>query len=289
VSAVAARSTTDAQREAFRSRGFVVLRGLFPRAEAAAAAAWLHSQDPDVINESWTEREPGVPLAVYSVAHEGATPMSRVITDARIASVATELMGEETYMRSSKANVKAAWCGAVEYYHQDFIYWQPRGYPRSDMLSCMVFLEPHHVSNAALHVLPGSHTHGVIGHVPFVNVNGVHKVMVPPVTMRELHAQHGIEAVEGEPGDAVFFHTLLVHGSAHNISPHGRMIALAQMNVRSNQPVAVRVTAKVTNIERAEFEVAEAERRLSYFRDKLDRQRAAEDLTFNSPIPTEER
>ncbi|MFZ9292479.1 MAG: phytanoyl-CoA dioxygenase family protein [Ilumatobacteraceae bacterium] len=289
MSSVAARTTTEAQREEFRTKGFVTVRGLFPRAEAEAAATWLHAQDPDAVAKSWTEREPGVPLAVYSVAHEGGTPVSRVITDSRIAAIATELMGEETYIWSSKVNVKAAWCGAVEYYHQDFIYWQPRGYPRSDMLSCMVFLEPHRVANAALHLLPGTHGYGVMEHVPFVNVNGVHKVMIPPSRMRELHARHGIEAVEGEPGDAVFFHTLIVHGSAHNISPQGRMIALAQMNVRSNQPVEVRATAKATNVARAEFEVGEAERRLAYFRDKLSRQRAADDLTFNSPIPAEER
>lgn len=289
VGPVTAESTTLAQRSDFRARGYVVVRGLFSRREAEAAAAWLHAQDPDVVAKSWTEREPGVPLAVFSVAHEGATPVSRVITDERISRIAGDLMGEETYIWSSKVNVKAAWCGAVEYYHQDFIYWQPRGYPRADMLSCMVFLEPHRVANAALHVLPGTHTRGVLEHLSFVNINGVHKVMVPPDTMRGLHAAHGIEAVEGEPGDALFFHTLLVHGSAHNISPQGRMIALAQMNVRSNHPVAVLSTAKATNIARAEFEVAEAERRLAYFREKLDRQRAADDLTFNSPIPVEER
>jgi predicted aminopeptidase len=58
---VAAESTTLAQRTDFRTRGYVLVRGLFSRGEAEAAAAWLHAQDPDVVAKSWTEREPGVP------------------------------------------------------------------------------------------------------------------------------------------------------------------------------------------------------------------------------------
>ena len=57
--------------------------------------------------------------------------------------LASKLVDDEVYIYSSKVNLKAAWCGAVEYFHQDLVYWKDRGYPRNDMLSAMVFLEKH--------------------------------------------------------------------------------------------------------------------------------------------------
>jgi ectoine hydroxylase len=275
--------------EQFRRDGYYVQRGFVERARAEEASRWLAGQDPDVLAKSWTEREPGVPLAVFSVAHEGDHAVSRLAGDPRVLEVGSALMGAPVYLWASKVNVKAAWCGAVEYFHQDLIYWKDRGYPRLDLLSCMVFLEPHSVSNAALHVFPGTHTLGLIEHAPFININGLGKSMVPPATLARLHREHGVVAVEGEPGDAVFFHAGVVHGSSHNISPHSRTVVISQLNVVGNEPVAVTSNARQFNLGRAEREVREAERRVEWFRRKYNEQLAADDLTFTAPIPEHER
>lgn len=277
------------RRSEFEERGFVTVHGLFSPESVAIARQWLSSQDPGGLRKSWTETEPGVPLSIYSVVHEASNPIGAIATDPRITEVAGELMGESTYIWSSKVNVKAAWCGAVEYYHQDFIYWKDRGYPTDRMLSCMVFMEPHTIRNAALHVIPGTHRQGLIQHEPFINLNGLSKWMIPPIQLERLHSAHGICAVEGSPGDAIFFHTSLVHGSAHNISPQGRMICLVQMNTASNEPKEVPISARDFNLRRAEAEVHEARRRLAYFEEKLARQSDSSDITFGAPIPKEER
>lgn len=198
-------------------------------------------------------------------------------------------MGAPVYLWASKVNVKAAWCGAVEYFHQDLIYWKDRGYPRLDLLSCMVFLEPHSVSNAALHVFPGTHALGLIEHAPFININGLGKSMVPAATLSRLHREHGLVAVEGEPGDAVFFHAGVVHGSSHNLSPHPRTVLISQLNVVGNEPVDVTSNARQFNLRRAERELREAERRVQWFTRKYNEQLAADDLTFAAPIPDHER
>lgn len=275
--------------EQFRRDGYYVQRKFVDPARAREAARWLATQDPDRVAKSWTEREPGVPLAVFSVAHEGDHPVARLARDPRVLDIGSALMGAPVYLWASKVNIKAAWCGAVEYYHQDLIYWKDRGYPRLDLLSCMVFLEPHSVSNAALHVIPGTHTLGLIEHVPFININGLAKSMVPPTTLARLHREHGLVAVEGEPGDAVFFHAGIVHGSSHNISPHPRTVVISQLNVVGNEPVAVTSSARQFNLRRAERELREAERRVDWFRRKYNEQMAAEDLTFAAPIPEHER
>lgn len=275
--------------ERYRRDGYYLHRGLFPRRQAEEATAWLRSQDPAALAKSWTEQEPGVPLAVFSVIHQDVHPISAMANDTRMLSMAAELMGAPVYIWSSKVNLKAAWCGTVEYYHQDLVYWKDRGYPRDEMLSCMIFLERHHLRNAALHVFPGSHRSGFIEHAPFININGLSKFMVPPATLDRLHREHGLLAIEAEPGDVLFFHTSLVHGSSHNIGPESRMIILSQLNTVGNEPIEVNANAKRFNLRRAEAELREAERRFQWFKQKCERQRQSDELTFSAPIPERER
>lgn len=285
----ASHQMTVRAREAFERDGYYLHRGLFDRAVMEEARAWLRSQNPETLAKSWTEQEPGVPLAVFSVVHTGGHPIAKVARDPRMLQMAGELIGAPVYIWASKVNLKAAWCGTVEYYHQDLVYWKDRGYPRHDMMSCMVFLDPHTIRNAALHVLPGTHRLGFIEHEPFINTNGLAKCMVPPATMDRLYREHGLAVVEGEPGDALFFHCCLVHGSAHNISPEPRMVLLSQLNTIGNEPPDVSVAAKQFNLRRAELELREAERRHAWFKAKYENQLQSDHLTFSAPIPEEER
>ncbi|MDP6582765.1 MAG: phytanoyl-CoA dioxygenase family protein [Vicinamibacterales bacterium] len=275
--------------EAFRRDGYYVHRHLMEPATAEDACAWLRAQNPADLAKSWTEQEPGVPLAVFSVAHIGDHPIARIAAAPSLGEVASTLLGAPVYMWASKVNLKAAWCGTVEYFHQDLVYWKDRGYRRHDLMTGMVFLQSHTARNGALHVMSGTHRLGFIEHEPFVNINGLAKYMVPPPTLARLHRDHGIVAIEGEPGDAVFFHGGVVHGSSHNISPESRMVVISQFNVVGNEPVDVASSARQFNLRRAEFEVAEAERRHNWFKRKYEEQRASNDVTFAAPIPGHER
>lgn len=275
--------------EAYRRDGYCIHRSLFDRRTAEEAARWLKAQDHAALAKSWTEQEPGVPLAVFSGVHTGDHPIAALARNQRMLDIAGELMGVSVYIWASKVNVKAAWCGTAEYYHQDLVYWKDRGYPRNDMLTAMILLDSHAMRNAALHVVPGSHREGFIEHTPFININGLAKYMVPPATMDRLHRERGLVTVEGEPGDVMFFHAALVHGSSHNISPHSRMIILSQLNTVGNEPVDVLSNARDFNLRRAEFELREAERRLAWFTRKHAEQLKSAEPTFTAPIPEEER
>jgi len=274
---------------AFRRDGYYLHRGFFDRHAIEEAYSWLKAQDPKALTKSWTEQEPGVPLAVFSVVHTGDHPIARLARDSRMLQMAGELIGNPVYIWASKVNLKAAWCGTVEYYHQDLVYWKDRGYPRHDMMSCMVFLDPHTIQNAALHVLPGTHRLGFIEHEPFINTNGLAKCMVPPVMMDKLYREHGLVVVEGKPGDVLFFHACLVHGSSHNSSPQSRMVLLSQLNTVGNEPPDVSVAARQFNLRRAELELREAARRHAWFKAKYENQLKSDQLTFSAPIPEEEQ
>ena len=107
--------------------------------ECKEALEWLEKKNKNKLIKSWTEKEPGVEAAVYFVVHKKQNQVSNLVHNKKIMEFASYLAKDEVYIYSSKVNFKAAWCGAVEYYHQDLAYWKHRGYPRNDMFSVMIF------------------------------------------------------------------------------------------------------------------------------------------------------
>jgi ectoine hydroxylase len=275
--------------DTFKREGYYLHRGMFSREAIGEVTSWLDSQDHESLAKSWTEKEPAVQLAVLSGVHRKENAIATIANDERMLDIAAELMGSPVYIWSSKMNLKAPWCGTVEYYHQDLVYWKDRGYPRDEMLSCMVCVDPHGEHNAGLRVMPGTHRLGYIEHEPFININGLGKYMVPPATLSSLYEQHGLVTIEAEPGDVLFFHTSLVHGSPHNSGPHSRRIILSQLNTVGNEPIEVNSNARKFNLRRAHFELEEAERRYDWFRKKYQDQLESEGLTFSAPVPPEEK
>jgi ectoine hydroxylase len=275
--------------EDFDRDGFYLHRGLFSKQSISKGVTWLKTQDPKTLIKSWTDQEPAVPLSVYGEVHQDKNPVSHIANDPRIIEMAGKLIHKKTYIRASKVNLKAPWCGTVEYYHQDLIYWKDRGYVKNEMLSCMVLLQKHDIHNAALHVFPGTHNLGLIPHQSFININGLAKRMVPPEKLDELNKKHGLVVIEAKPGDALFFHAGLVHGSSHNISPYGRMALFVQIYTIENKPKETFSNVKRFNITRAKEEVEEASRRLQFFKEKLERQINSDDPKFCPPIPDQEK
>lgn len=279
----------ESKKKKFKNDGYVLVKNFFQYEKCKNAADWLKNQNQTKLAKSWTEQEPGVELAVYSVVHDNNTPISNLCTDNALLEYASGLIGDDVYIWSSKVNLKAAWCGTAEYYHQDLVYWRDRGYPKDEMLSAMIFLEDHNINNAALHVIPGTHKYGFIDHEPFININGLAKFMIPPKKMNELYSTHGIEVIDAKVGDVLFFHTSLVHGSAHNISPNSRMIILSQLNTVGNEPLEVSKNARLFNLDRAKKELDDASRRYEWFKNKYNSQLQSNELTFSAPIPKEEK
>ena len=228
----------------YDKKGFVLVKNFLPKSKCKSALNWLNRQNKKKLSKSWTEQEPGVDLAVYFVIHSGNSLIAKLANNKKVLDLASKLVDDEVYIYSSKVNLKAAWCGAVEYFHQDLVYWRDRGYPRDDMLSAMVFLESHNDQNAPLNIFPKTHKLGFIKHEPFINVNGLAKFMVPPKTLSNLKKKYGVTRINAEAGDVLFFHMGCVHGSGHNISGENRTVVLSQLNVKDNIPSNVQKTQK---------------------------------------------
>ena len=273
----------------FKNNGYYLEKNFFSKKRVNYALKWLRKQNPAELVKSWTEKEPGVPLAVYSVIHKSNDKISDLTNDKKMLEFASNLIGSEVYIWSSKVNIKEAWCGTAEYYHQDLVYWKDRGYPKDEMLSCMIFLEEHDLNNAALHVIPGTHKFGFIKHEPFININGLSKFMIPPSKLNHLMKKHKLKYIKASPGDVLFFHTSLIHGSSHNISSKSRAIILSQLNTIGNEPKQVSKNARIFNLTRSKFEKDESLRKYKWFKNKYDLQKKSKKLTFSAPIPKEEK
>jgi len=276
-------------KKEYEKNGFVLVKNFLNKKKCKKTLNWLNSKNKKKLAKSWTEQEPGVDLAVYFVVHEGNSPISKLANNKKVLNFASKLVDDEVYIYSSKVNLKAAWCGAVEYFHQDLVYWRDRGYPRDDMLSAMVFLESHNDENAPLNIFPKTHKLGFIKHEPFINLNGLAKFMVPPKKLSDLKKKYGVKKINAEPGDVLFFHMACVHGSGHNISSKNRTVVLSQLNSKGNIPTNTEKNSKKFNLKRAKREYDESKKRFDWFRKKYFNQLNSKKVTFSAPIVKEER
>jgi ectoine hydroxylase len=276
-------------KKKYDSDGYVLIKNFIDKKKCSTALKWLNKKNKKKLVKSWTEQEPGVDASVYFVVHDKKNPISNVINNKKIMKFAKYLVDSDVYIYSSKVNFKAAWCGAVEYFHQDLVYWKYRGYPRNDMFSVMVFLEDHNDQNAPLNIIPKTHKLGFIEHQSFTNINGLSKSMVPPKKLTSLERKYGVVRINAKPGDVLFFNMGCVHGSSHNISPKSRTVVLSQMNTYDNKPKNVEFNSRKFNLLRAKKEIVEAKRKLKWFEEKYKKQLKSKKLTFHAPITSTEK
>ena len=272
----------------FKKNGFFLYKNFFKKTEINKAKKWMLSQNPKKIIKSWTETEPAVKMSVYSVLNEKKTPVSILSNNKKMLEVASSLIEDDVYVWHSKINFKKAWAGTVEYFHQDRVYWQDRGYPSDKMLSCMIMMDDHNLHNSGLQIFPRTHKLGFIKHQNFININSLAKFMIPPKSLDKLQKKYKKLQVEGKAGDVLFFHSSLVHGSGHNTSDRDRMIILTQLNTKNNLPKDVNKNAIKFNLYRSKLELNEAKRRLAWFKKKYDTQKNQNKITYFAPIPKNE-
>ena len=222
---------SKSQIKQFKDQGYLIFKSFYPKKRLDDALKWLKTRDPKKIAKSWTEKEPGVPIAVYSALGDKNTKVYRIASDKKVLDLASQLMSDKVYLWHSKVNFKERWGGTVEYYHQDQVYWKDRGYKSDKMLSCMIPLENHNQKNAGLKIFPKTHKLGFIKHDHFININGLCKFMINQKTLDKFYKKYKLVDIELQTGDILFFHSSLVHGSSHNSSPKSRSIILSQISL----------------------------------------------------------
>jgi ectoine hydroxylase-related dioxygenase (phytanoyl-CoA dioxygenase family) len=130
----------------------------------------------------------------------------------------------------SKLMQKEPKVGGAWEWHQDYGYWYKNQFMFPDeLISVMVALTPANKENGCLQVIKDSHRMGRVNHGFSGEQVGADMQMVN-------NALKTMELVYSEldPGDALFFHSNLLHRSEANLSDHPRWSIISCYSLQSN-------------------------------------------------------
>lgn len=230
----------------FRSRGFVVRRGLFPVEqldrlrteidglhEAMAKRYALGTEHPggeDHPQVSWEEGQAsGRPPRIRQLMNsEVVSPILDAMSrDERLLAIIRDLIGADAMLFHSKLMMKAAHDGAFTPWHQDFGYWVHES-RQPTQVNCMLAIDAADAENGALRFVDGTQNDGLITHQNFASTSfnwGLPgDIDSKPSTMESM-----------APGDAVFFGPMVVHGSAPNRSARDRRANTFAFDISNHQ------------------------------------------------------
>jgi ectoine hydroxylase len=215
----------------FQREGFWLARGLFQPAEMEKLLAYAQ-HDPQLVASAYgrkdaTGRE--TKLALWNEAGEDLYSM--FARAPRIVDRMEQALGGEVYLYHMKMMLKEPRVGGAWEWHQDYGYWYHNGCLFPDLASCLIAVTPSNKANGCLQVIRGSHRMGRIEHGKTGDQTGadLERVEAALERMELLY-------IECQPGDALFFHSNLLHRSDQNLSDDPRWSLICCYNTKANDP-----------------------------------------------------
>lgn len=235
---------TQEQVRFFHDNGYLIMRGLLPQRDIQAlrqsvdrlqqdAIAKIHQSgyfdDCKHLSKDWIEHN--VDHYVYRRKPDGAYSFHRiergytqdpifaqVAMSPRLLTPAWQVIERPFWPRAGNVVVKLPHEGAEVRWHQDipYLYWSTGGHPGKGRpathpipnFNTDIYLEPSNRENGCLWAIPGSHLNGTVDVDAMVAKDGWYLKGAVPLDL--------------EPGDVMFHHVALVHGSPENRSPQLR-------------------------------------------------------------------
>lgn len=223
---------TDKMKEDFENYGYIMIRKLLDESELKKVKEVLE-ENKEITKHSYgisdgTGRE--CRMALWS--HPGSDVTGMVARCEKVAETSEKLLGGEVYHYHTKLMMKEAKTGGSHLWHQDYGYWYKNGCLFPDMLTVFISIDKCNKANGCLQFLRGSHKCGRIDHLMVAGQTGADVERV-----KEIEKVCPMEFVEMEPGDALFFHSNLLHTSGPNNSDLRRWAFLVAYNTKANNPV----------------------------------------------------
>lgn len=201
----------DVQIAEYHSKGYMVLRGVLDAAEIAVLKAEVerlqatpYLVDRSNIRSAHRKVNGERRLEKLDPVHDVSPALSALVRDERILSPLRDMYLDEPKLFKDKLIFKLP--GQSGYgMHQDAGFWQ--GFPFESLISVMVAIDSATAENGGLEVFPGQH----------------HQLLTTPGELRNMNADEIAkvdtsdgELVETQPGDMIFFGSLVPHRSGPN-------------------------------------------------------------------------
>jgi len=215
----------------YHDEGYAIVRGLFDKDEIdllQRAAKEDHELDKRSFGRA--DGEGGtVRLSLWN--HPGDGIYGMFARSERMVKSCEKLLGGEVYHYHSKMIMKDPRVGGAWTWHQDYGYWYQNGVIRPLLTSVSIAVDGASKENGCLQIIPGSHHCGRIDHILSGDQAGADRERVDEILNRM-----PLVYCEMEPGDAIFFHSNLLHRSDQNRSEFPRWSMICCYNAARNDP-----------------------------------------------------
>lgn len=216
-------------RDTFDTQGFYLAKQVYGGELLAAMAAdfdrivaQLITSGED-INARWNRAEPGKTVVHTHNVQQYSAVWLRALLHEPFLEIARAILGLDIVLHHTKLFLKFAEEGASFPMHQDWRYCPTE---KDTMIAAVIHLTQATDEMGCFRVYPASHKRGRLP-----NSSGA----VDSDEMREFPME-GATVVEAEPGDVLFFHYCLVHGSPPNHSRYARKTVLVQLHAGHDRP-----------------------------------------------------
>lgn len=211
----------DRMKKDFLESGYIMVRNLLDNEELEKIKTSLEYNTELHGNSFGVADRNGRTSKLVIWKHPGNDATGMLGRCEKVVGTCEKLLGGEVYHYHTKLMMKEPFTGGSHIWHQDYGYWYHNGFLSPDMMTVFVAVDQCCKENGCLQVLSGSHKCGRIEHKLVAGQTGADTERVDL-----LKQKLPLEYVEMNPGDALFFHSNLLHTSSPNDSPLRRWALL---------------------------------------------------------------
>ncbi|WP_209332600.1 phytanoyl-CoA dioxygenase family protein [Lunatimonas salinarum] len=220
------------QMQQYQRDGYLIVRNFCSRKEVDRLYSVALEDDAMRTNAMDLNDQSGKKTRLSLWFTPGKDPFGYLVRTEKMVHRVHQLMGGDSPVCHfhSKLMQKEPKVGGAWEWHQDYGYWYKNQFIFPDrMMSVMIALTEANRQNGCLQVIKGSHRMGRLNHGFAGEQVGADMVMVE-------NALKTMELVycELNPGDALFFHSNILHRSEANLSDHPRWSLIACYNTLDN-------------------------------------------------------